>query len=869
MIGPHTWPSYIFSSRFFDRAVYGPREIDACVSRCRQLAAEVSGRIVRVQPLCSSTFTHVSTRNEVQVILTLDRFHRVDANIDVSRVYHEVFAPLSSFGEISDVPVDVAGVFLVCEWAVSVHRPAEYRYLSALSLLEMHSKVLHEYARERGILASGSTDHLVVLQGALQSFLQQYQLKAISEATQIIELFCLLVRRRLFSVDSFVEFAANAVEATAHEDPPPVPLMSPSSIRGSLSSAPVTSATMVSTAYNIECGPGRGYKAGEISLLTTAERLRLYLWQLPRGPFPLPTCLPMIPETAYDSELSLLRWLEVMDLRQDHLSYSKTLERAQTLCVYVFHTHGESNDPNEPSNKDRILKEVEYQGKVSDLVSAVKTMCGHDKGRFTLWFLKNIYEEPSFFRFSELAGVEQIVRLVCLVLEIVDILALLEVIIYFLRRAPAFLVKNVVLATIERHEVAFCVTEQIPLLIQTFIDRFKGLEKLADDKTGSIARFFCKMFNAHSKKIGTPDLPFALIRAIAEAARKNNQEANQKPKELSLEATNLPPVRIPSARETIPPEVKSALSRSFKALQARSFPDGSDGKQTAVSTPLASPDSQSSQSSATEPSYEAPLFTTLIWKDVVTEATDAAESKSHDGAVDFAATAINMSMSSTMGATNANATRERRTPNYIFVLRAVLSEVMDKWMANITARTKTNNRRSMMTPQYIHRCVRLLREIVEQHPEGEDFQEKFSNTLLQWLQKEVIPGFAGSETQRRVRNPFIKIETENGKEAFLLNQRGRLEKLQYGLKVFIVSLLIHKVVDLSQVLRLALYPIFPRLRRVSRDPAPNLPSQLLAMALVYQLFSEPPPNVMLDQQRSIMFDESMVRTASAVGLLYC
>uniref|UniRef100_K3WUQ3 Uncharacterized protein n=1 Tax=Globisporangium ultimum (strain ATCC 200006 / CBS 805.95 / DAOM BR144) TaxID=431595 RepID=K3WUQ3_GLOUD len=144
---------------------------------------------------------------------------------------------------------------------------------------------------------------------------------------------------------------------------------------------------------------------------------------------------------------------------------------------------------------------------------------------------------------------------------------------------------------------------------------------------------------------------------------------------------------------------------------------------------------------------------------------------------------------------------------------------------------------------------------MEQHPDGDDFQEKFSNTLVVWLQKEVLPGFCGSETQKRTRNPFINLE--NGKEAFLLNQKGRLDKVQYGLKAFLISLIIHKVLDLSQVLRLVLVPLFPRLRRASRDPPPNLPSQLLAMALVFQLFSEPPQNVLMEPQKLVMFDEPL------------
>jgi len=80
-----------------------------------------------------------------------------------------------------------------------------------------------------------------------------------------------------------------------------------------------------------------------------------------------------------------------------------------------------------------------------------------------------------------------------------------------------------------------------------------------------------------------------------------------------------------------------------------------------------------------------------------------------------------------------------------------------------------------------------------------------------WLQKEVLPGFAGSDSPKRSRNPFLN--ADNSKEAFALNQKGRLDRQQYGLKAFLVSLIVHKVLDLSQVLRFVLVPLFPRLVR--------------------------------------------------------
>lgn len=655
----------------------------------------------------------------------------------------------------------------------------------------------------------GSKDHVLILQGALQMFLQRYEPKVITEVTQVIELYCLFVRRRLFSVPDFVEFAASSIEGSSSTSSSALAALNSRDKEGS------ASATIVHTAYNIECSPGHGYKSNDISLLSTADRLKLYLWQLPRGPFPLPTCVAMYPRD-YDGELCFLRWLEVLDLRSEHLQHSKTLERAQSLCIYVFHTHGQVNEPSDSAT--RVMREVDYQGKVGELVSAVKTMCGHDKGRFALWFLRNIYEEPTFFRFSDFGSVEHIVRLVCLVLEIVDILALLEVLVYFLRNSPVYLVKNVVISMIERHEIAYCATGQITFLLQAFVDRFHRLPSTADDKAGSVAKFFCKMYYAHIKKKGVDklDLPISLVRPIAETARKNQEANNQKPKEISLEATN-PIARIPPAREVMPGDLKTALSRAFKALQAKSYENGGETAKTpTASTPLQSPESQISQgstNSSTEiATFEPQGYGNLSWKEIVGESTAESDAKSRDSAIEFAVDAINLSMLSiSVGSTNANATRERRTPNYVFFFRAVLSEVMDKWMANLTVRVKTNCKRPIMTPHYIHRCVRLLREVVEQHPDGEEFQEKFSNTLVVWLQKEVLPGFAGSDSPKRSRNPFIN--ADNTKEALALNQKGRLDRLQYGLKAFLVSLIIHKVLDLSQVLRFVLVPLFPRLVR--------------------------------------------------------
>jgi hypothetical protein len=640
----------------------------------------------------------------------------------------------------------------------------------------------------------------MVLQDALQQFLKFFQPKSVMEFTQLIDLYSILIRRRVFCMESFTKYVDIVCDGSDGQMKPLFMTNSPCFKDVKEMKSP---AIMICTAYNMECLPGKGYKSSDIAQLTCAQRLKLYLWQLPRGPYPLPTCLKLDVEELDDPEQTLVTWLSVMDLKQDDLTYSKTMERAQSLCVYVFLAHGESCDLND----NRALKEVEYQGKVSELVSTVKTMSAHDKGRFTAWFLRKLYDDFSFFRFSDLCNVESTARLVCLILEITDVLALLEVLVYFVRNSPPYFMKNVVISMIERHQIAYCAAGQIPFLLQSFVDRFHRIPKDADDKAGTIAKFFCRMYYSHAKKkeIGKLDLPFALLRPIAETARKNQDSTTQKPKELSLEATN-PLVRIPPPREAMPQDLKGALSRCFKALQTKFSGYSSPSEKQVITPPSGNSDFSGSSNDTL---FQAAAYSTLGWGKIVGESTVSSDIASRDCAVEFAVATINSCMTNNVTTTNTNATRERRTPNYVFFLRAILSEVMDKWMANLSVRAKNNCRRPIMTPHYIHRCVRLIRDVVEQHPEGEDFQEKFSNTLLVWLQKEVLPGFSGTETQKRVRNPFVNIEM--GKDSFILNQKGRLDMVQYGLKAFIVSLIIHKVVDLTQVLRLVLVPLFPRL----------------------------------------------------------
>nr|CCA20208.1 conserved hypothetical protein [Albugo laibachii Nc14] len=822
----------IFDQRLFYEEMYTPVDIRQSIASCRSKLEEGTSRNLRMDQANLTLSSPSSARNEAEMIQCLDSFHRVDTSIDIHKVYHQIFsAPLGI--DAKSLSADMHAIFVVCEWAITSQRPAEYRYLSAVSLLNIHNRAVLRHGRRHKSLEHVKGTSQAVLQGPLQNFLVCYEPKLITEVNHIVELFCHLARRRLFCIESFVEFVHCYQE------------------RGQLQ---IPSASM-SSAYNIECGPGRGFKTNELASIDSITRLRLYVWQFPRDMRFSSSAITGHSMDELHADWCLSRWLDALQLSKESLQSSKTLERAQMFCVHVFHTHATAEPDDSTTNAQLVVKEVEYQGKLGDLIAAVKILCGHDKGRFTVWFLKKIYSDPEFFRFSDHASVEHIVRLILLVLEIVDVSALLEVLIYFLERTPVYLVRNIVLLYLERHEVAFSASGQIPLLLQAFVNRFNRIPKAADDTAGTVAKFFCRMYYAHAKnkETGKLDLPFALLRPIAETARKNQDAAGQKPKEISLEIVN-PIVRIPPAREAMPPELKGAFLKSFKVLQSKW--SSSDVENNVASGTVSTPSNADEAQSVSEKiaPYSPPSYGSLCWDKVVLDAKG--ESLCRDHAIEYAANVINSCMMSSTGA-NLNTNRERRAPNYVFLLRAIMSEVMDKWMGNISLRSKSNYKRPIMTPQYIHRCVRLIREILHQHSDDDDFQEKFSNILLIWLQKEVLPGFSGSDATKRIRNPFINVE--NSKEAFALNQKGKLDKVQYGLKAFLVSLVIQKVVELAQILRLVLVPLFPRLRRASRDPPPTLSCQLLAMTLVFQLFSEPPQHMTLEPQKVALFDEPMTK----------
>lgn len=87
-----------------------------------------------------------TARNEAEMIQHLDQFHRIDTNLDLHKVYHSIFVAPSDLTRKS-LAIDMQALFLVCEWAVTSQRPAESRVLSAVSLLQIHSRAVTRHAK--------------------------------------------------------------------------------------------------------------------------------------------------------------------------------------------------------------------------------------------------------------------------------------------------------------------------------------------------------------------------------------------------------------------------------------------------------------------------------------------------------------------------------------------------------------------------------------------------------------------------------------------------------------------------------------------------------------------------------------------------
>ncbi|CAK4099063.1 unnamed protein product [Aphanomyces euteiches] len=269
-------------------------------------------------------------------------------------------------------------------------------------------------------------------------------------------------------------------------------------------------------------------------------------------------------------------------------------------------------------------------------------------------------------------------------------------------------------------------------------------------------------------------------------------------KEISLEGTNHK-CAFPKDKDTMGPELQDMMQRVFAALQR-------------------------------SPSEQSEVQFTQILGTV-----DTNDVACRDPGVDEAVNAI---------LSRGQLTSQQR----IFMFRAFLTEVMEKWMHVLqvaTAKASGNGSNStqqsiyVLVPQYIHRCVRVLRDVIDGHEESE--RKLIRDTLLTWLNKEVIAAFNGVEPPQKgqaekpkTKNVFLPKCEGSGKESFAANLKGHLDKIQYGLKIFLVSLVVNGIIDLTQVLRFEV-----RERHILKDND-NIWFMSVIMKLLYREINTPP-----------------------------
>ncbi|OQR97807.1 hypothetical protein ACHHYP_10031 [Achlya hypogyna] len=772
------WPAYVLSDRFFDRTQYSDAAIARCVAQCQAKLAEVSARIARLKEFHAviarkrpkDAPCDKKQRHDVEIFELLDEFHGGKTKLEVDEVYAQIF-------QDDPVSIDVHAVHAVCEWAVSIYRPQEYKFLSVVFLLETHNHALCQ----RDL---GPRQHASYLQEPLTAFLHAFVPAHGVELASLFDLFSLLVRRRLFFTDAFIAAMALYLEPAGA----PSPLLSPS--------------------FHFEFGPHRGgFK--DIANLTEADRLRLYLWQFPRGPAPFGS---VALRGAAEDEAVVSMWMALVGVTPEELQRSRALERVLGLCWHVFSTLPTS--------------ELDVMAKVYELYMLIKKLSAHDKTRVTAWLLQHVYADDGFFVLSELVNVEFTLRLVLLLLELTDVLAMLQVVIHFLRHAPVYMVKTVLMPLLERHQMTFYASQDLLALIQAYEYRCRQFRKAnfdPDDKVQTIAMFVARIYQSNSKALDKalkalelPSPPEVLMKAFF-AILKEDKLKSDPTKDLSLEGVN-PKCAFPKDKDTMGPDLAAVLAKVLAALAPTDEP----------SAPL-------------DRSFPHLMGT-----------VDASEAACKDAAVEDGVNALL--------AYNPTTSQQR-----IFIFRAVLTDVMDKWLALLAsvaakkpAATSGGMRQVNLTyPAHVHRCVRLLRDFIDAQEETD--RKLIRDTLLAWLHREVIVGFNGQEVKAdakaKAKHPFLTRGDAGGREAYQLNLKGRLDKTQYGLKLFLVSLVLHGVVDLTQVLRFVLVPGFPK-KNAKTTEARSLPNQLLSMALAFHLIGEAPPlYVQLDAKTMALIED--------------
>ncbi|RQM26017.1 hypothetical protein B5M09_002346 [Aphanomyces astaci] len=682
-------------------------------------------------------------RNQVDMIQVLDDFHSGNSTVEVADVYKLV--------KIVVLP----------------------RYLSTTT--------------------SSQQQHQATLQDTLVWFLKSYEPQHAVELTAVLELFSLLIRRRLFVLESFIESVANGLSV-------------PPSSTSTSNSSSSPSAVLCQPKFQFEFGPTKGgFNVDRLRELTLPDRLRLYLWQLPRGDTPLSTHVPM-ELTVDNDEYMVATWMELVHVTRNELKRSRALERVMILTHQVFQPS--STSPSSCSTTSGAAMadtttdpgdnnvELDQMAKIFELYSLLKKLSGHDKGRYAAWLLRQVYDQttqlsdvPPFFILNDLNTVEHVLRLTWLLLELTDVLSLLQLLIHCLRHAPVYVIKSVVLPILDRHHATFYACHDILSLIQAFEYRcmaFRAAGLDPDDSYQTIALFICRIYQRHSKALDKAlqslqlhSPPEVLTKAFF-TLLKDDLKASKDTKDgiTSLEGVNQK-FAFPKDKDTMAPDMQELMARVFAALQ------------------------RPRDAAATVP------FTHVMGT------VDKHDVACRDAGVDQAVQAI---------LRHGQLTSQQR----IFMFRVLLTDVMDKWMAMLhvaTSKAAANGAQNhhqqsiyVQVPQYMHRCVHVLRDVIDGHEEGE--RKLMRDTLLTWLHKEVITAFNGVEPtpkgqaeKPKPKNVFVKssaVDATSGKDTFAANLKGHLDKIQYGLKLFLMALVVHGIVDLTQVLRFVLVPGFPK-----------------------------------------------------------
>ena len=417
------------------------------------------------------------------------------------------------------------------------------------------------------------------------------------------------------------------------------------------------------------------------------------------------------------------------------------------------------------------------------------------------------------------ASAEDFVHSMIQLLELVDVSLLLDFLMWCMRHATTYIVRNVIILYIQRYEQAFTSHEFIPSLLQSFIDRFReqhhgdepasdkasGIENKVDDQVRTIGKYFCEVYYNHKSRQCVDqwdksiDIPQVLLVEIARSSRRKetsdsssaNTSNNTNLKEVDTLDVTIPIVRIPPFSESPPKNMKQALTNALIALEEECI---------LVEQPLSQRCSRKTRTKKTSMTGTA---------DCRDQGIDRAVKELHPFCT--------------------------RPNEHIFILRHFLMAMMEKWIAS-AAKHRQNHAQQpensdsipMGTPSLITRCVRVIRELmIQPNPKTSaiEVKEVFCNSLMVWLLREVIPIFSvssssttTSSSNSKFKNPYASTDAGVDEDTHALNRCGQLDMVQCGLRAFLQSLLIHQVISLPQMIRFVLVQGFPQQVRLNTYP---------------------------------------------------